>query len=112
MSEQRTADAVLDVIAEALHANPDFDDPNVNNPNAWDLAAETVAALAEAEFVVHRADPELAKRLDVRGEPHMDGTETVFYPSHPGPGTVPVRLPRQLLADLRRAAALIDGSDQ
>lgn len=55
--------AARDVLAEALNADPDFDDPNMNNPSAWDLASDQLVALEAAGFRVIRSDPELAARL-------------------------------------------------
>lgn len=48
---------VRDVLAEALDADPDFDDPNMNNPSAWDLASDQIVALEAAGFRVIRPDP-------------------------------------------------------
>lgn len=41
---------VRDVLAEALNADPDFDDPDMNNPSAWDLVSDQLVALEDAGF--------------------------------------------------------------
>lgn len=48
---------VRDVLAEALNADPDFDDPDMNNPSAWDLVSDQLVALEDAGFRVIRPDP-------------------------------------------------------
>jgi hypothetical protein len=49
---------VRDVLAEALNADPDFDDPDMNNPSAWDLVSDQLVALEDAGFRVIRSDPD------------------------------------------------------
>lgn len=49
---------VRDVLAEALNADPDFDDPDMNNPSAWDLVSDQLVALEDAGFRVIRPDPD------------------------------------------------------
>lgn len=68
---------VRDVLAEALDADPDFDDPNMNNPSAWDLVSDQIAALEAAGFRVIRSDPELAARLrEWAGPPYCADDES------------------------------------
>ncbi len=105
------SEPLLDLVAEAINSDPDFDDPGVNNPSAWTLAGRVLDALADHGYrPKHLAPPLHNIDADWIGEcPACAEDFVAWTQEHPHPPTYAARWdPAIVRGDIREFAVMTE----